>query len=187
MSPAETLPRVRLETPAALRAAGHGARAQTPADRPFLEALYISVRAPELEPLDWPESAKRAFLTDQFRLQDLHYQQHYRESEFAILVRRGQPIGRLYLFRGAEDFRIVDISLTPEARNGGVGGEWLRSVMAEAAAAGRSVSIHVEQFNPAQTLYRRLGFREIGESGPYLLMEWREGTGSGPATEDAAR
>lgn len=174
MSAAETLPRARLETPPGLKASGHGVRAQTPEDRPFLEALYISVRAPELELLDWPESAKRAFLTDQFRLQDLHYQRHYGESEFAILERHGQPIGRLYLFRGAEDFRIVDISLTPEARNGGVGGQWLRSVMAEAAAGGRSVSIHVEQFNPAQSLYRRLGFREAGEAGPYWLMEWRQ-------------
>jgi hypothetical protein len=35
------------------------------------------------------------------------------------------------------------------------------------------VSIHVEKFNPAQNLYRRLGFREAGEDGPYWRMEWR--------------
>jgi hypothetical protein len=33
--------------------------------------------------------------------------------------------------------------------------------------------IAVEKFNRAQTLYRRLGFREVANEGVYWFMEWR--------------
>ena len=42
-----------------------------------------------------------------------------------------------------------------------------------AGAAGKSVTIEVEKFNPAQNLYRRLGFSEIADHGPHWEMEWR--------------
>jgi hypothetical protein len=31
----------------------------------------------------------------------------------------------------------------------------------------------VEHQNPGMTLYRRLGFEQVSEAGPYVLMEWR--------------
>ena len=43
-------------------------------------------------------------------------------------------------------------------RNRGIGGEVLRRVLAEADAAGKPVSIYVEDFNPSQRLFARLGF-----------------------------
>jgi ribosomal protein S18 acetylase RimI-like enzyme len=163
--------------PPALRAAGFGLRPQREEDYPFLQRLYDSVRWAEVEALEWPDETKRAFLDEQCRLQHTHYQTHYYDAEFLIVECGGEPVGRLYLFRGPQDHRIIDISLLAERRNGGVGSALLEAVQAEAAAAGKSVSIHVEKFNPAQALYRRLGFREIGESGPYWLMEWREAGG----------
>jgi len=159
--------------PPALSAAGYGLRPQREEDYPFLERLYFSVRTPEVEALDWPQETKHAFLVDQCRLQHIHYQTHYYDAEFLIVEKDGEPMGRLYLFRGPQDHRIVDISLLSECRNAGVGSALLKAVQAQAEAAGKTVSIHVEMFNPAQTLYRRLGFREIGEDGPYWLMEWR--------------
>ena len=45
--------------------------------------------------------------------------------------------------------------------------------MAEAAAVGKALTIHVERFNPALRLYERLGFRTIEDKGVYQLMEWR--------------
>jgi predicted GNAT family acetyltransferase len=45
--------------------------------------------------------------------------------------------------------------------------------MADAEAAGKTLTIHVEQFNPARHLYERLGFKIIKEThGVYLLMDW---------------
>ena len=47
-------------------------------------------------------------------------------------------------------------------------------IQREAAAAGKTLSIHVEKNNPARRLYDRLGFREINDVGVYLLMEWTQ-------------
>ena len=162
-----------LTCPPVLAAADFRLRGQRNDDYSFLERLYASVREDEIGPLGWDADEKSRFLASQFALQHRHYAEHYRQSEFAILERAGSPVGRLYLYRRADDHRIVDISLVPEIRNRGIGRALLEAVMLEASARGRSVSIHVEKFNPAQRLYQRLGFRVAGESGPYWLMQWR--------------
>lgn len=142
-------------------------------DEPFLERLYRSVRWDELLVVPWPDEVKSAFLLDQHRLQRRHYLAHYSDAEFSIVLRNGEAAGRLYLYRSRADIRIVDVSLLPEARGKGIGTALICAVIEEAAANGQSVSIHVEQFNPAQRLYRRLGFEVISADGPYWLMECR--------------
>ena len=87
-----------------------------------------------------------------------------------ILAAGGEPAGRLYVARWEEEIRIVDIALLPDFRGRGIGGELLRELMAEADAAGRPLSIHVEMNNPARPWYERLGFRPEGEFGVYVLM-----------------
>lgn len=161
----------RFALPAGLRERGLALRPERAEDRPFLENLYISVRWPELEPTGWPEAAKLGFLRQQYVFQDKHYAEAYFDGEFLLLEREGKPLGRLYLHRDAREIRIVDVSLLPEARNQGIGTLLLQGVFAEAEGAGQIVSIHVEKFNPAQNLYRRLGFKEVSENGPYWLME----------------
>jgi len=59
----------------------------------------------------------------------------------------------------------------PEHRGSGVGTRLLKRVFAEADAAGKPVSIHVESYNPAKRLYDRMGFTQVGDHGVYLLME----------------
>jgi ribosomal protein S18 acetylase RimI-like enzyme len=83
----------------------------------------------------------------------------------------GEPAGRLYVHRGRSDIRVVDIALAPEYRGRGIGAALLRSLITEAEASDRKVSIHVERHNPARRLYERLGFRPAGEHGVYVLME----------------
>jgi GNAT superfamily N-acetyltransferase len=167
------MPQAGFAISAALRTAGYSLRPQREADYAFLERLYFSVRQPEIDAMGWPQETRNAFLADQCRMQHAHYQTHYWDAEFLILERGGKPVGRFYIFRGPRDFRVVDLSLLPEVRGEGVGGALLKALQDEAAAAGKSVSIHVEKFNPAQNLYRRLGFRRAGDQGPYWLMEWR--------------
>ena len=87
--------------------------------------------------------------------------------------RATRPLGRLYVHRGETDIRIVDIALLPEHRGRGIGSHLLRAILDEAAKRGRTVSIHVERFNPALRLYERLGFAHVADTGVYYLMEWR--------------
>jgi GNAT superfamily N-acetyltransferase len=143
-------------------------------DGDFLRCLYASTRAEELAQVtDWSAAQKEAFLTQQFEAQHHHYQTYYAGASFDLVLGDGEPIGRLYVSRWEREIRVVDVALVPEARGRGVGGALLRDILAEGERTGRPVSIHVERFNPALRLYRRLGFREVEENGPYFLMEWR--------------
>ena len=153
------------------------------ADQELLFRIYASTRAEELAPVPWTEAQKEAFLRMQFRAQSLDYAANYPDAEFLIILRDGVPAGRLYLDRRADELRIVDIALLPEHRGAGLGGAILRDLLAEAAAAGKPVRIHVERFNPALRLYERLGFRRTADLGVYYLMEWEAGAASGPGAD----
>jgi len=142
-------------------------------DLPFLERLYASTRAEELAAVPWPPEAKQAFLAQQFRAQHAHYQLHYTDTDWLVILSAGEAIGRLYIARWPHEHRVVDIAFLPEHRGQGLGGALMRDLVEEAGAAGKPLTIHVEKNNPARRLYARLGFRPIGESGVYDLMEWR--------------
>ena len=83
----------------------------------------------------------------------------------------GEPAGRLYVNRGRSEIRIVDIALLPEHRGNEIGTALLRDLLAEADAAGKRVTIHVERLNPALGLYDRLGFSVAEDKGVYLFLE----------------
>lgn len=148
----------------------------TPDDAPFLYRVYASTREEELRPVPWTAAEKDAFLRQQFQAQHTFYQEHYEGARFDVILRDGQPIGRLYVARWAGELRIVDIALLPEHRGAGIGTAILQGLLAEAGAAGKPVRIHVERLNPAQRLYERLGFVSVEDKGVYHLMEWRPGS-----------
>ena len=145
-------------------------------DREFLRRLYASTREEELAAVtEWSAEQKEAFLTQQFEAQHHHYTTYYTGASFDLVLEHGEPIGRLYVSRWDREIRVVDVALVAHARGRGIGAALLGDLIAEGERTGKTVSIHVERFNPALRLYRRLGFREVEESGPYLLMERRSG------------
>lgn len=147
-------------------------RSETEQDLPFLRELYRSVRWDEFAALtEWSDEQKIAFLDSQFEAQRKHYLNAYQSAQFLIVESKQQAIGRFYVFRGLKDIRVVDIGLLPDYRNCGHGSALLKSVFTEGDTSDRSVSVHVEIFNPARRLYHRLGFKEISQEGPYILME----------------
>lgn len=161
--------------PPALTDRGIALRPQRADDQDFLRRLYVSTRWDELAPSGWLDAQKLAFLSQQFQLQDLHYTRHYAQAARGIVTVAGQAAGRLYLLQQPGDLRIVDISLLPEHRSGGIGTALIGAVFDLARATSGKVSIHVETFNPARRLYDRLGFTPVGvtQGGIYHLMEWQ--------------
>jgi ribosomal protein S18 acetylase RimI-like enzyme len=142
------------------------------ADLPFLYRVYASTRAEELAPVPWSEAQKAAFLTMQFRAQHADYQRNYPDADWLVATRAGEPVGRLYVRRGERAHGVIDIAFLPEHRGQGLGTAVMRDLMDEAAKAGKALSIHVEKFNPAMHLYRRLGFQTVEDQGVYDLMRW---------------
>lgn len=148
-------------------------RKETPSDESFLYHLYASTRALELSQVDWNDDQKEAFLTMQFQAQRKYYGEYYADAEFLIIEESAQPIGRLYLQDRGQEIRIVDIAFIPSLRGKGIGTAILEYLQAAAQKKQQYLGIHVERFNPAICLYRRLGFREVEDKGVYYFMEWR--------------
>lgn len=147
------------------------------ADKPLLSAIYASTRADEMALVpDWTAADISAFLAQQFEAQYTHYQLNYPKGEFLIILINDQPAGRLYIDRRPAEIRIVDISLLPDYRGRKLGESILQSILEEARGKKMPVTIHVERFNRALSLYGRLGFSIIDDNNAvYLLMEWRPG------------
>jgi len=162
-------------------------------DRDFLYQVYASSRADELAPLEWSPDQQRAFLEMQFEAQDRDYRKRYPQARFDVVVRGQDRIGRLYVDRGENEIRILDVCLLPEHRNRGLGTQLIRKLLEEGRKSGRTVGICVENYNPAHRLFQRFGFMVAEEDGPLLFMKWsprseiktqleRAGIGSAPVT-----
>lgn len=143
-----------------------------PDDDAFLCRLYASTRAAEMELVDWSDEQKTAFLRMQFDAQHRYYTQNFPAARFDVIENHGEPIGRLYVDYRQAEIRVIDIALLPAHRGKGLGSQLMRELLGQGAEASLPVTIHVEQFNPALRLYRRLGFRDKHIEGVYLLMAW---------------
>ena len=121
--------------------------------------------------MPWDDAGKEAFLRMQFTAQDRHYHDQMPDASYQVVLVDGEPVGRLYVDRRADEIHVVDIAFLPEHRGRGLGTSLMRDVLAEGDAAAKRVTIYVERFNPALRLYERLGFAHVADQGIYLLLE----------------
>jgi ribosomal protein S18 acetylase RimI-like enzyme len=149
-------------------------RPVTADDEEFLYAVYASSREDELAQVQWPEGMKEVFLRSQLTAQRTEYEQRYPDAEYAVILVKGRPAGRIWIARPGDEVHLLDIALLPEFQNCGVGTVLLRRLMAEARDAGLPLRHYVFILNTeALRFYERLGFKVVGESGgAYKYMEW---------------
>jgi ribosomal protein S18 acetylase RimI-like enzyme len=148
-------------------------RPSLPEDRDFLFRLYASTRMDEIRGFGWSAVQQDAFFRMQFNAQQQWYQATYSTAENQIIEKDQEPIGRMIVQRGAGTWRLLDISLLPEHRGQGIGGELIRNVIKDCGAAGAVLQLQVVNTNPAQRLYARLGFIKTGQDQIYTQMELR--------------
>jgi GNAT superfamily N-acetyltransferase len=145
-------------------------------DYDILAEIYKSTRRKEMEQAqNWTDHQKEAFLNQQFAFQHEYYQKNYVGAAFYVIIYKKTIIGRLYIHPDFErkSMRIIDIAILPEWQNKGFGTGILKDIQQEGKLRERPVTIHVESFNPAMNLYKRLGFKKISETnGVYFLFEW---------------
>ncbi len=146
-------------------------------DNKTLLRIYASTRLEELKlATNWSKELKQKFLEFQFNAQHTYYHEIYTGAHFWIIEKNGQAIGRLYLDENFENktVRIIDITLLREWRGQGLGNQIIMDIIHFAGKLNRSVSIHVESFNPAMELYKKIGFELIDiTNGVYHLLEWK--------------
>ncbi|WP_134219726.1 GNAT family N-acetyltransferase [Pelotomaculum sp. FP] len=144
-----------------------------PADEPFLFRLFAGGR-PDLEWITYlSEEQKTEFYGKQFRCEQEQLKKDYPGAQFCVVLLEGEPVGRLYVHRGKEEFRGLAITLLPEFRNRGIGSELINGMLRDASKAGKPVRIHVAWYNyAARALYERLGFRVAEDREVYCEMQW---------------
>ena len=112
----------------------------------------------------------------QFNAQQQWYQATYSTAENQIIEKDHEPIGRMIVQREAGIWRLIDISLLPDHRGQGIGGELIRALIEQCGATGAVLQLQVVNTNPAQRLYARLGFIKTGQDQIYTQMELRPKT-----------
>jgi RimJ/RimL family protein N-acetyltransferase len=155
-------------------------RPSLPDDRDFLFRLYASTRVEEIRGFGWSAVQQEAFFRMQFNAQQQWYQTTYSNAENQIIEKDHEPIGRIVVQREAGAWRLLDISLLPEHRGQGIGGELIRALIKDCGTARAVLHLQVVNTNPAQRLYARLGFIKTGQDQIYTRMELR------PQTTDPA-
>ncbi|HEX4332098.1 MAG TPA: GNAT family N-acetyltransferase [Usitatibacter sp.] len=163
---------MRLE-PGATPIPGITLREALPSDEGLLRRLYRSSREPELDAVQWSDAQKAAFCDSQFALQDRFYRDNYGGMQMLVIERDAAPVGRLYVHSTPAELNLMDITLDPAVRGQGLGTSLIEWVQREAGREARQIILHVEMYNRARALYRRLGFEEATSEGIYLLMRWR--------------
>ena len=148
-------------------------RTVTPEDYTFLLEVYASTRAAEMALVPWNDEQKSAFLKFQFDAQASYYREQFPETQFQVIMNDDERVGRLYVVREADRIRILDITILPDRRGRGIGSMLIGELLDEALAANKPLNIWVEQDNPSQNLFSRLGFLVVQEDGYNQLLEFR--------------
>jgi len=113
-----------------------------------------------------------ALLAMQFNLRQQQYRNGYPGGEDSLIIADGQPIGRIFINEDEDELTLVDVALLPEHRNQGIGSFLIDQLLVRAAAAKKSVRLHVFHSSPARRLYERLDFAETGRDSMYIEMRY---------------
>ena len=150
-------------------------RTSTPQDAEFLLALYKSSRGDDLRGLGWDEARISQFLGMQYEAQQRFDASEYKRPVDQVVLRSGQAVGRLTFETREHEIRCVEIALLPQHRNAGIGTRLIRELQNEAKRQKKPLRLQVIRFNRAVSLFERLGFQRISETGTHFQMEWTPG------------
>lgn len=142
-------------------------------DKDFLENLYCDTRREEFAATGWTRAQINAFLATQFDLQTRAYEMQFPDAAHSIIEFENLAAGRLIVHRGAQEFRLIDIAVSPEFRGRGIGAAVVSELQCEAATQNKLLVLRVLKTNEkAVAFYEKLGFEKTDEN-LYWAMCWR--------------
>lgn len=147
-------------------------------DDAFLCRLYGTTRADEMAATGWDRAQVDAFMQMQWTAQTNDYRTRYPQADHDLVIVDGDPVGRIWVDRGPDEIRLLDIALLPDLRSQGIGTELLTRLQDEARTSGRRLAHAVVKENEdALRLYTALGFVILPEEHPtHWFMEWKAAT-----------
>jgi ribosomal protein S18 acetylase RimI-like enzyme len=153
---------------------GLRARRADERDQEFLSELYASTRD-DLRQIAADQQFIASLIVMQQRMQETGYRNAFPEAVHYILERAGNKIGRVIINAIAEEIRLIDISLIPQARRQGIGKTVLTSLQASAAAMRLPLCLSAPRSNPrAKKLYLSCGLHTYASDDIAEQMIWRD-------------
>jgi ribosomal protein S18 acetylase RimI-like enzyme len=121
-------------------------------DRDFLFHLNEATMREQIERVwGWDDSEQAALFDARFQ-----------PDSWRIIQACGRDIGVLIVEEHPDQIYLAEIQILPEWQARGIGSSILRSLIKEAATAGKPLTLRVLHVNVgARLLYARLGFREV--------------------------
>ena len=127
-----------------------------------------TVRAEEFARVPLPPEQLEMLVRMQYQaLRNASYAMQYPSGNDIILY-DGKAVGRIWIYQGGAEHRLVDIALLPEYRNFGIGSELVKAARSAAWEAGMPLTCSVAVDNAASLrFHERLGFRIVGRDEVY--------------------
>ena len=149
-------------------------RPEQPEDADFLYELFRSHTLPGLAAMQVDDAIKESLLRMQFRSQTTTYRAQYPNARFDILERDGTPFGRYIVDESGGIATFVDFALMPENRGAGLGTAVVRAILDWVSQRCPVVHLSILWNNEASLrMTSRVGFVQVGETPPYVQLEWR--------------
>ena len=107
----------------------------------------------------------------QFRGQQAQYAAEYGTGGHLIIELDGDPVGRLWLHRGPDELRVVDMALLPARRGEGIGSLLFAELRSEADAAQLPLRLESLSTNRGAIAFaERQGFAVADDDGVFVSL-----------------
>ncbi len=135
-----------------------------PDDRDFLYALNEATMREQVERVwGWEDAEQVAFFESRFQ-----------PEGWRIIQADGRDIGVLIVEEDDDGIYLAEIEILPEWQGRGIGSSVICSLMREAAACTKPLTLRVLHVNErARALYERLGFHEFKQIETHTYLRWQ--------------
>jgi len=104
-----------------------------------------------------------------------HFRKTTQVEAHELLLDGAEPVGFLNIFRSENGIYLNRICIVPEYQGKGIGTGIIRELIASCTPP-QPIRLQVFPRNPAQNLYRRLGFRETKRTHTHIHMVYASGS-----------
>ncbi len=113
----------------------------------------------------------RQFGSFEEKAQDKFFESAWKGSKHEIIYANGKPCGYFSMDESENEITLHELVLLPEFQGEGIGSKILSEVIEVAKVKNIPIRLEVLKENKAGELYRRLGFKQNGETETHFQME----------------